>query len=60
MAKPIRATPTLKGEDATRFIREVLSEQKRPSKNRLNLLKDADRIIGFNSKRSEWRLIVNH
>ena len=44
MAKPIRATPTLKGEDATRFIREVLSEQKRPSKNRLNLLKDADRI----------------
>ena len=41
MAKPIRATPTLRGEDARRFIREVLEEQRNPSKARVHLLREA-------------------
>jgi len=41
MAKPIRATPTLRGEEARRFIREVLEEQRNPSKARIKLLHDA-------------------
>ena len=41
MAKPIRATPTLRGEDARKFIREVLEEQRNPSKTRVKLLHDA-------------------
>ncbi len=41
MAKPIRATPTLRGEDARRFMREVLEEQKKPSRARVQLLKEA-------------------
>jgi len=41
MAKPIRATPTLRGEEARRFMTEVLAEQRRPSKARLQLLRDA-------------------
>ena len=41
MAKPIRATPTLRGEDARRFIIEVLEEQKKPSKERVKILNDA-------------------
>ncbi len=44
MAKPIRATPTLRGEDARRFMREVLEEQKRPSKARVELLREAARV----------------
>ncbi len=43
MAKPIRATPTLRGEDARRFMREVLEEQKNPSKARVELLHEAAR-----------------
>ena len=41
MAKPIRATPTLRGEDARKFMREVLEEQRNPSKARVKLLHDA-------------------
>ena len=41
MAKPIRATPTLRGEEARRFILEVLEEQRNPSKARIKLLHDA-------------------
>ena len=44
MAKPIRATPTLRGEDARRFMREVLEEQRNPSKARLKLLHDAEHV----------------
>lgn len=44
MAKPIRATPTLKGEDATNFIKKVLREQKNPSRNRVSLIKEAFEI----------------
>ena len=48
MAKPIRATPTLKGEDAINFIRDILKEEQKPSKARVNLIKEAHRIK-FNS-----------
>jgi hypothetical protein len=41
MAKPIRATPTLRGKDARRFMKEVLEEQKNPSKARVKLLREA-------------------
>jgi len=41
MAKPIRATPTLKGEEARRFMKEVLEEQKNPSQARIELLREA-------------------
>lgn len=44
MAKPIRATPTLKGTEAINFIKEVVKEQKRPSKARINLIKEASKI----------------
>ena len=44
MAKPIRATPTLKGIDAINFIKEVLKEGKNPSKARINLIKEAAKI----------------
>ena len=44
MAKPIRATPTLRGEDARRFIQEVLEEQRNPSKERIKLLYDAAHV----------------
>ncbi len=44
MAKPIRATPTLKGDDAINFIKAVIKEEKRPSKNRISLIKEASRI----------------
>ena len=48
MAKPIRSTPTLKGEDAKHFVRKMLEEQKHPSKERIDLLKEARRVK-FNS-----------
>ncbi len=43
MAKPIRATPTLRGEEARNFMRQVLEEQRSPSKARIKLLHDAAR-----------------
>jgi len=44
MAKPIRATPTLRGIEAVNFMKEVLYEQRHPSKNRIALLKQAEKI----------------
>lgn len=44
MAKPIRATPTLKGEDAVNFIRELCKEERNPSKNRVKLINEASQI----------------
>ncbi len=41
MAKPIRATPTLYGKDAIRFIKTMIEEEKNPSKNRLRTLQSA-------------------
>ena len=43
MAKPIRATPTLRGEEARNFMKQVLEEQRNPSKARIKLLHDAAR-----------------
>jgi len=41
MAKPIRATPTLKGEDAVRFIKNMIKEEKSPNPKRIVLIKQA-------------------
>ena len=41
MAKPIRSTPTLKGEDAINFIKEVHKEEKKPTLARVRLIKEA-------------------
>ncbi|MBI3032221.1 hypothetical protein HYY69_01995 [Candidatus Woesearchaeota archaeon] len=43
MAKPIRATPTLKGIEAINFIKDVLAEEQRPNKARVNLIKEASK-----------------
>ena len=42
MAKPIRATPTLKGEDAKRFMKEWSDECKNPSPKRVQFIKAAE------------------
>jgi len=47
MAKPIRATPTLRGEDARRFIREWTKECKNPSKGRIQFIKEAEKQKDF-------------
>ncbi len=39
MAKPIRAIPTLKGDDAKRFLNILLKEEKNPSKKRVEFIK---------------------
>lgn len=41
MAKPIRATPTLRGKDALRFIRNMIKEEKRPNPARIKFIKQA-------------------
>ena len=41
MAKPIRATPTLKGEDAIKFIKNMLREEKNPNPARVAFIKKA-------------------
>ena len=41
MAKPIRATPTLRGEDAVRFIRNMIKEERTPNPNRVAFIKKA-------------------
>lgn len=42
MAKPIRATPILRGEDAKRFVREWLKECKHPSPKRVKFIKETE------------------
>ena len=41
MAKPIRATPTLRGDDARRFVRNMIKEEKSPNPKRLAIIKRA-------------------
>jgi len=41
MAKPIRATPVLKGKDAINFVRNMIKEQNSPSKDRINFIDNA-------------------
>jgi len=56
MAKPIRPTPTLRGEDARRFITNMIKEQKNPNPKRIAFLKKAEkmkfRIVG--SDQDTW------
>jgi len=47
MAKPIRATPVLHGEDAKKFVREWQTEIKFPSKARVEFIKNAERNKEF-------------
>ena len=44
MAKPIRATPTLTGQDTVKFIKNMIKEEKMPNRKRINLIKEALRI----------------
>lgn len=44
MAKPIRATPTLRGEDAVNFIKDIYKEERNPSRNRVRLIQEASQI----------------
>ena len=41
MAKPIRATPTLRGPDAVRFVRNMIKEQTNPNPKRIAFIKKA-------------------
>ena len=41
MAKPIRATPTLRGEDAVRFIKNMIKEERSPNPKRIAFIKEA-------------------
>ena len=41
MAKPIRSTPTLRGQDAIRFVRNMIKEEKNPNPNRIATIKRA-------------------
>jgi hypothetical protein len=50
MAKPIRATPVLRGEDAKKFLKSWIKEIKNPSKGRIALIKEAKKNkMFFNS-----------
>ncbi|MDD4878111.1 MAG: hypothetical protein PHO02_03685 [Candidatus Nanoarchaeia archaeon] len=41
MAKPIPATPTLRGEDARRFVKAMIKEQTNPDPKRIALIRKA-------------------
>ena len=41
MAKPIRATPTLRGADAVRFVKNMIKEERSPTPRRIATLKRA-------------------
>ena len=41
MAKPIRATPTLRGEDAVRFVKNMIKEEANPNPKRIAFIKKA-------------------
>lgn len=47
MAKPIRATPTLRGKDAEKFIKEWTKEIKNPSKGRVKFIREAEKHKTF-------------
>lgn len=50
MAKPIRATPTLKGEDAVNFVKEMVKEEKNPSKARIKTITEARKCFSYYEK----------
>lgn len=41
MAKPIRATPTLRGKDAVRFVKNMIQEETSPNPQRLAVIRRA-------------------
>ncbi len=41
MAKPIEATPTLEGEDAKRFIENMIKEETNPDPRRIAFIREA-------------------
>ena len=41
MAKPIRVTPTLRGQDAVRFVKNMIKEQTNPNPKRIAFIKKA-------------------
>lgn len=41
MAKPIRSTPTLRGEDAVRFVRNMIREETNPNPVRIATIRRA-------------------
>lgn len=41
MAKPIRPTPTLRGEDARNFVKNMIKEEKSPNPQRVSFIKKA-------------------
>jgi len=41
MAKPIESTPTLRGKDAVRFIRNMIKEETNPNPKRVAFIKKA-------------------
>ena len=41
MAKPIMPTPTLRGKDAERFVRNMIKEQTNPDPKRIAFIKKA-------------------
>ena len=41
MAKPIRATPTLRGADAVRFVQNMIKEETTPNPKRIAFIKKA-------------------
>lgn len=41
MAKPILPTPTLRGKDAERFVREMLKEERNPDPKRIAIIRRA-------------------
>jgi len=41
MAKPIRGTPTLRGADAVRFVKNMIKEEKSPNPLRIATIKRA-------------------
>lgn len=50
MAKPIRATPTLKGEDAINFVKEMIKEEKNPSQTRVKTITEARKHFAYFDK----------
>lgn len=44
MVKPIESTPTLKGEDAVRFLQRMAEEEISPSPRRIKFLEEASRM----------------
>ncbi len=41
MAKPIQATPTLRGKEAIRFVRNMIKEETNPDPQRLAVIRRA-------------------